>query len=281
MSNIKRIINIANNLVAGHNIKGNLIKLAEIFKEECAYKQEVVVLEAIFNITKEVKRLEEIGDIYAEKLEIKKSAEEYYNRYLEQVDKTFYDKYASIKDIEISLSTPTPVDLQGKLDRFLVYAEILSFLHGRTYYQEILDLKQGLFDLEEEVATYLVENEYPDLEPSEQLIGKKNYLSCILSNTGNHNDINRFAIELNPQNEAGYLNIMDDLVYYKNYEQALNVYNNEYVKAFPRNKKFSSVVDLCWFLSDKLYAIGQYFNALERQKFAIDIELENRECANV
>ena len=281
MSNIKKIINLANNISIGKNTKNIFFKLAELFKQECAYKQEVVTLEAIFNITKDAKILEEIGDIFAKNLEIKEAAEEYYNRYLEQTDKKFYDKYASINDIKIQNSVPMPSELQEKLDRYFVYAEILSFLHGRKYYQEILDLKQGLFDLEEDAATYLVENEYPDLEPSEQLTDKKNYLSCILSNTGSHNDINRFAIELNPQNIAGYLNIIDDLVYYKNYEQALNVYNNEFVKAFPQEKPFASIVDLCWFLSDKLYAIGQYFNALERQKFAIDIELRNRESANV
>ena len=92
MSNIKKIINLANNISIGKNTKNNFFKLAELFKQECANKQEVAVLEAIFNITKDAKFLEEIGDIFAKNLEIKEAAEEYYNRYLEQNDKKFYDK---------------------------------------------------------------------------------------------------------------------------------------------------------------------------------------------
>lgn len=281
MSCIKKIISLARNLVSGKNSKNCFLKLADIFDEECAYIQRIVVLEAIFNTTNDVKKLEEIGDIYAFKLKFEDGARKYYNKYLQASDNEFFTKYSNIADIETLNNTSLPRILQNKLDRYFVYVEIIRFLQERKFYREILDLKQGLKDIEEEIGSYLVQKEYSDLGPWNSLTDKKCYLSFILSNTDHHNDINRFAIELNSQNEAAYLNIIDDLVYYKNYEQALSMYNNEYVKAFPQEKPFTNIVDLCWFLSDRLYSIGQYFNAIERQKIAIDIELKNRECTNV
>ena len=280
MNNIKKIINLANNIANCKNLKNNFAKLAVLFKEEYAFNQEIAVLKAIYNLTKDSKKLEEIGDIYANELNIKEAAQEYYNKYLQVTDTEFYKKYVSANDIKTKEEICIPQDLQERLDCYNVFIEIIVFLHGRKFYQEILNLKDDFFKLEEFVATWLVENEYSNLDELEKINDKKNYLSCVLSNTGNHNDINRFAIELNPKNEAGYLNIIDDLVYYKNYKQALDMYNSEYVKMFPENKYFDNIVDLCWFLSDKLYRIGQYFNAIERQKFAIDIELENREKSN-
>ena len=89
----------------------------------------------------------------------------------------------------------------------------------------------------------------------------------------NHNDINKLAIKFNPQNEAPYLNIIDDLVIYNNYSQASEFYNNEYLNYFPENTEINSIIDLCWFLSDKYSTIGEYYNAVERQKKAIELEL--------
>ena len=99
------------------------------------------------------------------------------------------------------------------------------------------------------------------------------YISTQLARTSNHNDINRLAIKFNPQNEAPYLNIIDDLVEYNNYNQALDFYNNDYCAMFPDNRRIDSIVGLCWFLSDKYSAIGEYYNAVQRQKKAIELEL--------
>ena len=133
-------------------------------------------------------------------------------------------------------------------------------------YQEILSLVNNLDIIQENINTYLMHNFIRNSEPLENIDDIKKHLSFLFAKVTNHNDINKLAIKFNPQNEAPYLNIIDDLVIYNNYSQALEFYNNEYLNYFPENTEINSIIDLCWFLSDKYSTIGEYYNAVERQK---------------
>ncbi|MBR6127355.1 hypothetical protein IKQ21_06690, partial [bacterium] len=111
-----------------------------------------------------------------------------------------------------------------------------------------------------------LENSLIDLNTIHETVSSK------LSEVKHHNDINKFAIELNPKNELAYINIADDYIEYNNYDTALQFYNDEYKLAFELDSK-NSIVDLCWFIGDKHRCYNDIFNAVKRQQDAVNLEL--------
>ena len=278
---IKNLIKYANNIVKEKNLLETYQELIEIFNEECAYQASIRALDAAFFETGDVNILDTIGDIYKNKLNNMPEAENYFNKFLYLRNKDFYDKHSKMQNAIADFQIPYDINLV--ISRYRLVTEILSFLHGRKYYQEILNFKNNLKELYEKILDFIDEYDFSNSVNSnkrdafELLKRVRSQFACTLANTENNNDINRMAIELHTENEGAYLNIIDTLVMNSDYEQALEIYNNEYIKVFTNNKPLEKIPQLCWFLSDKLYHIGQYFNAVERQKLAIDIELESRE----
>ena len=101
---------------------------------------------------------------------------------------------------------------------------------------------------------------------------RKHQVSYALAFTEHHNDINRLAIRYNPDNVAPYLLIIEDLLTYGNYADALNFYNDVYCEKFTNEKKFVKEVDVIWFMADKLKAVGDFYESVMWQKMAIDYE---------
>ena len=53
-----------------------------------------------------------------------------------------------------------PYDINLVISRYRLVTEILSFLHGRKYYQEILDFKNNLKELYEKILDFIDEYDF-------------------------------------------------------------------------------------------------------------------------
>lgn len=281
---INTLVKHIENIVSNKNLLSTYENLLSVFAEEVAYLNKIKVLETLFYFNNDANVYELIGDIYKYNLNNNLEAEKYYNKYLYFKNKDFYDKHQkNKKDI---YDSSIPIEISKNISRLSIVASILSFFHSRHFYQEILINKENFHNLYQELINIINDydcNLFKELNKNNAINALNNIkkeLSYVLSNTESHNDINRFAIELYSKNENAYLNIIEDLFIHTNYEEALRVYNNEYIKAFPINNPIEKPAGLSWFLSDKLFFLGQIFNSVEKQKLAIELELKSMENNN-
>ena len=93
-----------------------------------------------------------------------------------------------------------------------------------------------------------------------------------MSQTVHHNDINYLAIKFNPNNEQAYINILDDLLTYKNYEEALSFYNSKYAQVFNK-QQVTNIIPICWQMVDIFDKNLNFYKSLFYQKLALEIEL--------
>ena len=249
--------------------------LIPIFEDAELYQEQAGLLEKIYNITKEPELYREIGDIMLDKIGKNDIAKNAYNKYLSLTKPEFFNKYISIIDPGYNQVDEEGLDfkLLSLIDRYNAVIYIMVYFFQRQMYADILEISPCIDIINQQIDEHLNTVGITDFSTLEDKKQSDIYISTQLARTSNHNDINRLAIKFNPQNEAPYLNIIDDLVEYNNYNQALDFYNNDYCAMFPDNRRIDSIVGLCWFLSDKYSAIGEYYNAVQRQKKAIELEL--------
>ena len=250
--------------------------LKNIMCENGLYHEEGACLEKIFHITKEPKLYEKIGDIFLNKLRNRDVANAAYNKYLYYSDSKFYEKWAeNLKSIGCNYvdtdNEENPSEVQSLSDKFDAIAYMMICLEKNSEYDGIAELICYADKLREQIKIYqkiyAEENYWSDYKDT------CNHLSEVLSGVNNRNDINKFAISLNPSNKRAYIKIMDDYVTYKNYSESLNFYNTEFCKKFECSPNIS-IVNLCWLISDFYRDCYEFYDAVRFQKYALEYELK-------
>lgn len=256
--------------------------LCSDYEKKGYYKEYISGLEKIWHISKRPELLLQAGDTAAMYISDYNLAYYFYDLYFQYTNPALYSRFMFTLKQKGYDGLPQDFDntcyfseLAKYTDRYIAIVEMLVYLHKETKYDEIIALKHYLNEILDQI------NEYSEKHPGDDYpFGSKvwetgNYLSGILSQTEHRNDINEFAIELNSKNERAYNNIIFDFLMYQNYAQALSFYNDRYCKEFDAGN-FDSVVNLCWNYSDKFAQQNDFFKAVQCQKIAIDIELDNK-----
>lgn len=275
MKTIELLREFAEKLAKDEDTACIYVQMVPLFQNASLFHEQAGLLEKIYNITLCPNLFEQIGDIMLNKLNNPDVAKIAYSKYLSLDKPEFYSKYINIIDKNFALPDEEDIDrdLLKLTDKYTVIVYMMVYLYTYKKYSEIIEFTKYTDYLQSIIDDYTVQNPPENLTPLDDIKNSKEHVSFILSKIKNHNDINRLAIKFNPQNETAYLNIIDDMIVYNNHEQALDFYNFEYCQAFPNNKQYNSIIDLCWFMSDKYSAIGEYYNSLMRQKKAIELEL--------
>lgn len=272
MSIYEKFINYANDLADNKNVISVYKKLVPTFKKAGLYVQEASVLEKIYYINKDYNLYKTIGDIYLEKIGNYSVARIAYNNYFKEKDAEFFYKY--IKAFDIDTEDNGDLDNTAVLisDKYCCIGYMIIYCYKRKEYDYVLKLGTYLRTVRSELISYIENN---NLDVEEYLNDVKiinELISSELAKIEHHNDINRFAIELNPKNERAYVNVTDDYIEYKNYDNALLFYNNEYREVFDL-PELLSIVDVCWHISDRHRGYDNIFLAVKRQQDAVNIEL--------
>ncbi|MBQ7764199.1 hypothetical protein IJ384_02390 [bacterium] len=163
------------------------------------------------------------------------------------------------------------------IHRALVCMTMMSYAKDCEDFVLVLDLSKYLDQIENQINEFIYINNIPECRETEAHFKNKMGLSSILSRVENHNDINKLAIKLNPNNEIAYINILDDLLIYGNYEVAKSFYNNEICPRFNKEKT-DSLEEICWRLSSKYSADLKFYKALTFQKLALEFNLRKTNC---
>ena len=177
-----------------------------------------------------------------------------------------------INDIEYEGTTTPWTILSG---RHLICTYLMIFAAKGNNIQLIVDLIKPLNKIDKEINDYL-HNNPNNPRYFEEFFNQKRILSDVLSEIEHHNDINKFAIYLNCNNEKAYLNIIEDFIHYKNFDHALDFYNNDYCNAFNRPKA-EYLNDICWYLSHFDSNKYEFYKTLCYQKLAIEFEIQKNE----
>ena len=279
----KKYIDYATDLLNNNNVIEIIKDLKKIFAENGLYHEEGACLEKLFHITKSPELFLEIGDIFLNKVRNRDIANAAYNKYLYHTNKDFYLKYANnLKALGFNCADTEnndenlPDELVQKCDKFDLIVYIMIFLHKNNDIESVLALIPVLGKLKEAVTDYnfIGDKSYlKDIENSEK------HLSKILSKTKHHNDLNKFAVQLDRENKNAYINIIDDLITYKNYNEAYSYYNDIYCSVSNGVKK-QSIVDICWVLSDFYRDNYEFYDAVRLQKMALELDLNKsgEEC---
>lgn len=176
-----------------------------------------------------------------------------------------------ISDIQYEANSS---ELKLLINRNFICDYMMLHAHQKNDLELVLELSKYLFEIKSQIDIYVQEN---NITESRELLSIKeddSAVSNVLSQTKHHNDINKLAIVLNKYNEKAYLNIIDDLLVYKNFQNALDFYNNEYAPAFSK-PLIHSASELCWFMSNNYSNKLEFYETLYFQKLAIELELKN------
>lgn len=252
--------------------------LKEIFCENGMFHEEGACLEKLFHITHEPELYKEIGEIFQYKLGNSEVANAAYNRYLYNADKEFFKNYAkNAKSLgyhhisEDNMDDNNPDELVSLCDKFDLLVFMIVCLSQNNAYDEIIKLKEYMLKIKQQILDYRFDSE-PDTGFMDDIENSEKHLSEILSEIKNRNDINRFAIALNPLNRRAYINILEDFITYKNYEEAIRFYNDEFAVKFERPNK-NSIPEICWEISDFYRDNYEFYTAVKFQKLSLEIDL--------
>ena len=269
----------AEQIYSGNDTKNILNELYNIFTENEMYHEAAACLEKIWHITKEHELYIQIGDIFKDKLRNPQVGHMAYNRYLMFSQSDFYIKYtnALVKLNDNNFSTDIDNEDYSReiiklCDKFDVIIYIMLCLHKNKEYSAILQIFEYFDKTLQDIDNYKQEHPFEDYTCTNDIENTKHHLVEILSTTKHHYDINRLAIMLDSECYPAYINILADIVTNKNYDEALNFYNNEICIKFSKPQK-NSVTEICWILSDYYRDNFEFYNAVLFQKIALELDL--------
>ncbi len=276
----EKFIKWAEIICTGKSILTVLKELKKVCAKENLYHEEGGCLEKIWHITHEDALYKEVGDIFLYKVRNRDIANAAYNKYLYHTNPDFYFKYATnlsamgfnCADTE-NLDEELPEVILSLCDRFDAIVYMMICLHKNKDYDGVLELEKYLTIIKSKIEDYKNKTSNDNKTYWEDIQYTEKHLSKILSQTQNHNDINKFAIRLNKENKKAYFNILKDLITYNNFENALKFYNNNVCENFDL-KPTGNIKSLCWIVSDFYRDIFEFYNAVFMQKIIIDMELE-------
>ena len=250
-------------------------ELMQIFEEENMFQEQAGMLEKIYNLTLEPYLFEKIGDIALNKLDNNTLAMCAYTKYISLLNYNFYKNFKQVLEINKFklpniLEENQNLELQILIDKYVVIVYMMIFLLRHKKIKTVLKLWNNIKYLKKKIEK-INSNE----EAIEDIDNSGMYLSHLLSEMKHHNEINKLAIYLCPENKKAYFNIISNLMLHNKYQEALDYYNDVFVQAFKTNMKFDAFPQLCWFLSDRCHQIRDFYSAVAWQKKAIEIELDS------
>ena len=269
-----KLIKYANDLITTDNVLPIYEDLVQIFDENDMFHEEGGCLERIWHITQDHNIYKQMGDIFLNKVRNRDIAFASYNKYLQFTQPEFYKNYAENLyklGYENFKYEPDYEDYTREVinlcDRYHVIVYISMLLAEKQEYDAILEIADCLKKLKTKIEELKICGN-DDKATIEELKDSDNYLSYILSGVHNNNDINSFALELNPENEQAFINITEDFIMSDKKEEALDFYNNN-AENFNR-QKVEQPDGLCWAVSDYYRGCQEFYNAVLFQKYAIE-----------
>ena len=280
----EKFLQNASKIVALKPMISILKDLRKICAKEGLYHEEGGCLEKIWHINHDHSLYEEIGDIFMYKVRNRDVANAAYNKFIHHLHPEFYDKYAlnlkcmgyNCADTENS-DEIMPNEIVDLCDRYDTIVYMMLILLKNKDYEGILNLSDSLSTMKSKIYKYKNQHFSADSSYLDDIKNTDIHLSQELSTVQNHNDINRFAISLDEQNKRAYINVLDDFLTYKNYNEAIDFYNKEYTERF-NIAKTSDINEICWSVSDFYRDIFEFYNAVRIQKIAIELEFNGEIC---
>jgi len=255
-------------------------ELAEYFEKVDFIVGKANILECIWRLTEDSNLLLEIGDIFFKTNNDTKIAYKFYREYFSSQNNEIFAKFLELHNRinNISITNDNDFLLYKKSELSFLYGKfvalivILYFLHYKKEYQLLLEVEVYLDKIKNDIENFVCDTKNIDYIEIKQIQEDVKTLSETLSQTAHHNDINYLAIKFNPNNEQAYINILDDLLTYKNYEEALSFYNSKYAQIFNK-QQVTSIIPICWQMVDIFDKNLNFYKSLSYQKLALEIEL--------
>jgi len=260
-------------------------RIRELCRDVGLYHEEGACVEKIWHITHETRLYEEVGDIFLYKVKNNYIANLAYNKFLYHSNPDFYMKYAEnlaclnyhnidTENADEKLSEEI-IDL---CDRFDLIGFLMLYLHKREDLQGVLDLSVYLDNLKQKILEYSETHVEEETSYLEGMRDTEQHISQCLSKTKNNNSINNLAIKICSTNKNAYFNILDAYIAQKQYNNAIDYYNNICCPNFKLSTK-DNIIDICWAVSDFYRDVFEFYNAVRLQKLAMELEME-RDCLN-
>lgn len=273
-----KIVGFCNGIIE-HESFSLYLDISEFFLKYGYIDGYVNTLQAIYDITKNASYLLKIGDYFRDNGQ-RELAFSYYNKYFKNKNRDLYNRLEQTKPFPHQSHDPREQygndnNLIKLIDKNVLLIHLLNFALSYNLFDIVLDLSENVFILAEKINQYLsvsnnnfansVNNVYEILEIAEDY----NLLSNSLAQIKHHNDINRLAIKLNPNNKLPYFNIMDDFIVYDNTQDAIEFYENVYRKQFPW-MEYKNLKQLYTTMHNYFREIGDYYKTVYYQKLIIE-----------
>lgn len=278
----EKIIGYVKKLDSSKSIKKVIKELSSLYEENKMYDLLAPCLIKLANCSKDYKLYEKIADIYQFKLRNFEEALYFYNRYMQKKDLDFYKKYATtikhrgFSEVDIVFDlTEDNIKLRELCDRFDLLISLMLFLHKLGEYNLILDMKAYLFKFRAKIVEFIKTHRLLNLACRDDSKKNENYLADILARTKNNIDLNRFAIELAPMIKWAYINILEDYIFNKRYQEAIEFYNKFYAPQF-RISMEKGVEPIAWHISDFYANERDYYMSVLYKKLSCEIHLGER-----
>ena len=271
--------NLAERLIKNDNPESIYKELANIFDSLCLFHEQGACIEKLWHVTQDPNLYKEVADIFLYKVRNRNIAFEGYNRYLQYSQPEFYKSFSEnllalgYDKFQISDDEDYKRNIIRLSDSFDCVIYMMKALHKLKDYEGVMEMEQYLNSFDEKIKNYIQLHplEKPDCV-DENTNGKK-HLSGILSETLNHNDINKLAIRLDSGNEKAYINIIGDMLTYGRLNDAVDYYNNVYAEKFGKITT-NNIVNICWIVSDFYRDRYEFYNAVFYQKIALEQEVQ-------
>ena len=165
------------------------------------------------------------------------------------------------------------INIVNLLDRYRAIAQIISYFNQYKMFESVLYANEYLQKLEKIIYDFLKDNTNINDYYKNEITEIKNYIAEGLSLNEYNLRINELAIELNPDCEQAYLNILEDYISNNDLNIAYEFYD-KYCNQFNKYKEIS-VPDMLWQLSSLYHDKNLHFKSVKYQKYAAEYELEH------
>lgn len=277
----KKLLNSCEKLSKTNNVVRLYKELTKIFEEVGMFYELAWCYRILWDFTKQDRYLIFAGDIFTEYTNNLKEGLKTYDLFFQRTNPYFFLKYKySLNKIGYQDSSPILDNTDyfsntiKQLDRYNTIIFIMTYFYNYKMYDFILLSNNYLRKLKVDI---FINKPRQDRKICYQSIQEMNkYFSSIISQTEN-NDLNKYALKLNPKNEQAYLNIIYNFADSHNFEQ-LQEYYNAYAKNCDADK-LNTVPQILWKLSNIYKNKDLFFKAVKCQQLAVEYELAKGDIA--
>lgn len=257
--------------------------VANFFQEYSYTEGYINTLQAIYDVSGNNSYLIKIGDYFKE-IGQNEIAFSYYNKCLKSKVPDIYEKIEQTKPCICYSQDPRKQYGNDKtlirlINKNVVLVHLLKLALDCSFYEIVIEYAQNLHIIADLINEHIkLANEgyastINNALEIHEVFEDYNFLSNELAKTKHHNDINNLAIELNPNNQAPYFNIMDDYIVYENPKAALEYYNSVYQNQF-QSFYIENLKELYQIMHNFFHKIGDYYKVVYYQKLIIEGSLK-------